>query len=603
VGWRGIFDEKLDIVARGGRKTAAARMASAVAMLVLLSLNLGLVVGVAWLLAAVGCESVNWIVSDPRPLGASQTMRRRFWFAGAAILQTSVWTALCVLFWFTHQPALEILAVAILALQLLQASTFAFHSPFALLLVGGPPAVCQFVLPTLFSAYSGPAQITMAVGMSLTVLYAITAARSNFATMAALEESERRLTEQTHAAVAANQAKSSFLAMMSHELRTPMNGVLGMAHALKTTKLKADQASHVEMLIKSGDGLLTILNDILDISKIEANKLDLEARPFDLRELGERVFDLWTEVAREKGVTLVYDFDAATPPWVLGDPTRVRQIMINLVSNALKFTPHGEVRLAVRPSASTGGGAERIEIAVRDTGIGITEEQQAHLFESFSQADTATYRQYGGTGLGLAICKRMAALMGGDISVSSRPGEGSEFSVTLALPPVDQPAVLAESPMTCDLRGRRILIAEDNVINQTVARVILEAAGASVDVAGDGEEALAALCIEPFDAVLMDIHMPNMDGVEAIRRIRAGEAGPPDMPVIALTADALAGDDARFTDLGFDDTHPKPIKPAELLMAIASLFAREGGAASFDTAATQPAQNDEDGGLQRSASS
>jgi signal transduction histidine kinase/DNA-binding NarL/FixJ family response regulator len=598
-----MFDDKLDVVALDGRRTVIARMTSAVGMAVLLGLNLGVVTAVIWLAAVVACESVTWLAANPQARGHAPTKGQRLFYAGAALVQTAAWSALCVLFWFTHQPALEIVAVAVLALQLLQASTFGFHSPLALLILGGPPALCQLILPTLFGDYSGVQQITLSVGMGLTVLYAVNAARANFATMAALERSEARLKEQTQAAIAANQAKSSFLAMMSHELRTPMSGVLGMAHALKTTDLKVNQASHVEMLIKSGDGLLSILNDILDISKIEANRLDLETRPFELRELGERVYDLWAEVAREKDVTLVYDFDSAAPPWVLGDPTRIRQIMINLVSNALKFTHSGEVRLAVRPVASALDEAPLIEIAVSDTGIGITEEQQTRLFESFSQADASTYRQYGGTGLGLAICDRLATMMGGDISVESRAGEGTKFRVRLALPPTEEPVEAAESSAPADLHGRRILVAEDNVINQTVARVILEAAGAIVEVAGDGAQALAALRSDRFDAVLMDIHMPNMDGLEAIARIRAGEAGPKDVPVVALTADAMAGDDAKFADLGFDDTQPKPIRPAELLIAIASLFAREDGSAFVDTAATRPARNDEDGALQKSSSS
>jgi signal transduction histidine kinase/AmiR/NasT family two-component response regulator len=581
AGWLDTFDEKFDLVALEGRRTAGARVVTALGMSVLLSLNLGILVGAIWVIAAVGCEGCTWLVGAPQARGQTLTTRRRLLFVGSGWVQTTVWSTLAVLYWQTHQPALEIVAVAVLALQLLHASTFGFHTRATLLMMGAPPALCLLILPVLFGQYSGIPQITLGVGMSMTVIYAVNAARENFVTMASLESSELRLKEQTTAAVAANQAKSSFLAMMSHELRTPMNGVLGMAHALKTTSLNVNQASHVEMLLKSGDSLLAILNDILDISKIEANKMDIEINRFDLRALGARVYDLWAEVAREKGVTLIYEFDPATPVWVWGDPTRIRQIMINLVSNALKFTSSGEVRLAVRPMATDEAKGPQTEITVRDTGIGIADEQAARLFNPFTQASDSTYRQYGGTGLGLAICKRLATMMGGDISAKSRPGEGSTFRLTLPLPEAEEQAQEVETATLSDLSGRRILVADDNVINQAVARVILEAAGATVVVAADGVEALAALSASAFDAVLMDIHMPNMGGVEALTRIRAGDAGPKDMPVIALTADAMAGDQDRYARLGFDDTQPKPIRPVELIVAVAEVVAQHAPFAGF----------------------
>jgi signal transduction histidine kinase len=227
VGWRDMLDEKLDHVAHDGRKTAIARMGSALGFCVLLSLNFNVLIGLAWTAAVIACEGATWLSSTPSQTGRALTRQQRACWAAVALLQTSAWSAPSILFWLSHRPALEIMAVALLALQLLQASTFAFQSRLALALLGGPPALCLVILPVFFCRYSGIEQITLSLGLSMAVLYAVNAARANFATMAALESSELRLREQTRAAVAANQAKSSFLAMMSHELRTPMSGVLG----------------------------------------------------------------------------------------------------------------------------------------------------------------------------------------------------------------------------------------------------------------------------------------------------------------------------------------------------------------------------------------
>jgi CheY-like chemotaxis protein len=384
--------------------------------------------------------------------------------------------------------------------------------------------------------------------------------------------------------------------VMSHELRTPLNGILGMANALKGGRLDPIQARQVDLLVGSGDGLMTILNDILDVSKIEAGRLDLETTAFDLVELGERVHDLWRDLAAAKGVRLVYDVASGTPRWLTGDPTRIRQIMLNLTSNALKFTEAGEVRLALRPLTNVSGDpcAERIEITVSDTGIGITEDQRANLFESFSQADASTTRRFGGTGLGLAICRQLADLMGGVIEVESQPGRGSLFRVVLELPRAEPPGDSQDeiegeaepSDSAGGIAGRRILVAEDNLINQAVARAILEAVGARLDVAHDGVEALEMLAAGDFDVVLMDVHMPRMGGIEALSRIRAGEAGHPGLPVIALTADAMPGEDDKLLALGFDDVQGKPIQPMALITAIALACERPVRTPDWAAAAT-----------------
>jgi CheY-like chemotaxis protein len=378
----------------------------------------------------------------------------------------------------------------------------------------------------------------------------------------ALEAAER-------AAMSASAAKSVFLATMSHELRTPMNGVLGMAHALSAGPLNDQQSRQVDMLIRSGEGLMTILNDVLDVSKIEAGKLELETLAFDIRDLVDEVVGLWTQAAEAKDVRLVRTVDPLAPTWVSGDPTRLRQILTNLISNALKFTASGEVSVRVGPA-----GAAFLEIQVVDTGIGMSADQQTRLFQTFSQADASITRRFGGTGLGLAICKQLTELMGGAITVRSAPGAGSAFTLALPLPDAAEPEVAPQTP-SGGIAGLRVLVADDNRINQLVARTILEAAGAVVEVADNGRHALERLGERVYDAVLMDVHMPDMDGLEALRRVRAGAAGAGDIPVIALTADVMHGDEGDLLACGFDAVQPKPIRPADLIRAIAEACAAQ----------------------------
>jgi CheY-like chemotaxis protein len=362
-----------------------------------------------------------------------------------------------------------------------------------------------------------------------------------------------------------------------------MNGVLGMAHALALTPLNDDQRRQIEMLTQSGDGLMTILNDILDLSKIEAGRLELEATVFDFPRVVNGVQALWSAPAREKGVELVCEIEPAAPRWVRGDPTRVRQILINHVSNAVKFTERGQVTIR----AGRGEG-DAVTISVRDTGIGLTPEQCEGLFQAFSQADASITRRFGGTGLGLSISKQLVGLMGGTIEFDSAPGVGTEFRIALPLPAAEAP--VAPAPRAdLELAGLRILVAEDNPINQAVVQAVLGAIDAAVDVAGDGEEALGRLRTGDYDLVLMDIHMPRMDGIEALRRLRAGEAGRRDTPVIALTADAMAGDAERFIALGFDAVDSKPIQPARLIATIGAALGAAGEPSAEEAVSGQAA--------------
>jgi signal transduction histidine kinase/DNA-binding NarL/FixJ family response regulator len=388
----------------------------------------------------------------------------------------------------------------------------------------------------------------------------------------------------------ANQAKGQFLARMSHEIRTPMNGVLGMIHFLLDTPLTAEQRDYAETVRISAEALLTLLNDILDFSKIEAGHLDLEHIDFDLREVIHQVVGLLAGQATEKGLYLRHTVAASLPPLFRGDPYRLRQVLLNLMGNAIKFTEQGGVSLVI---SRTMGSAEAFDLhfSVTDTGIGIPADNHQAIFEVFTQADGSTTRKYGGTGLGLAISAHLVAMMGGRIWVESVPGVGSTFHFTVCLAPAEtQPGATVQTagtarvpPPAAASAGKHILLAEDHRINQQVAVRLLEKRGYVVTVAENGEEVLDRLQEQPFDLLLLDVEMPVLSGLETIRQIRQREATPghrpfapgtpPHLPVIALTAHAMAGDREASLAAGMDDHVTKPLHPDSLFAVMDRLLA------------------------------
>ena len=387
------------------------------------------------------------------------------------------------------------------------------------------------------------------------------------------KKAEAAIVQAKEEAEAANRAKSIFLATMSHEIRTPLNGVLGMAQAMAADDLTPTQRSRLETIRQSGENLLVILNDVLDLSKIEAGKLELEVVDFELTPLIDGVKAAFDDMAARKGLGFVLDVKDDVRGIYRGDSTRLRQILLNLASNALKFTETGEVRVGVVRQG------DQLAFSVRDTGIGIAPDRMARLFNKFEQADASTTRRFGGTGLGLAISRDLAGLMGGDIVFESREGAGSEFILTVRLArigdersvadPVDAPpaAFQAERPL-------RVLAAEDNSVNQMVLRTLLQQAGIEPVIVEDGAAAVSAWNDEDWDVILMDVQMPIMDGPTATRTIRMAEveANRARTPIIALTANAMSHQVSEYLAAGMDAFIAKPIRVEDLFATLQAVL-------------------------------
>ncbi len=401
---------------------------------------------------------------------------------------------------------------------------------------------------------------------------------------AVLEELATKLRIARREAEAASEAKSVFLANMSHEIRTPFQGLMGMLSLLRETGLNARQIDYLRTATESADHLLAILNGILDMSQLESGRMTLHPAPVELRTLLRDVEALMRPQAMAKQLALHLDAHPDVPERVLADATRVKQVVFNLLSNAIKFSEHGAVVLDLRRLPPEGGGPAMLEFAVTDTGIGMDEATLARLFNRFAQGDSSRSRRFGGTGLGLEISRNLARLMGGDITVRSKPGEGSRFAFTLPLQPLEQAPLPPREPGSdtgTPLRALDVLVAEDHPVNRQYLAALLESMGHLAHFTTNGEEAVAAARERRFDLVLMDLHMPVLDGVAATRAIRALAApGAATVPIVALTADAFPETRERCLVAGMNDFLTKPVSPQKLATSLRRLFGAGAGASA-----------------------
>jgi signal transduction histidine kinase/ActR/RegA family two-component response regulator len=405
-------------------------------------------------------------------------------------------------------------------------------------------------------------------------------------------DTERDLERARASADEASRAKSDFLAVMSHEIRTPLNAVMGFANLLGGTKLDETQRGYLGTITCEGARLGALINDVLDLSKIEEGRLSLERVPFAPAESAHEVLRLLSARAIEKNLDLRFEAQLAGPLLIAGDPLRFRQILLNFVDNALKFTPRGSVTMFLAwtpPAADSSQGS--LVVRVRDTGIGISEEKRKILFQRFIQADASTTRRYGGTGLGLAICQRLVALMGGSIAVQSTPGEGTEFSFTLPATPValpDDEPPSAEPLAAPSGRRPRILVVDDMETNRFLLEVFLIRNGFDPELAAGGEEAVRLAAAHCYDAILMDLQMPGLDGYTATQRIRAAEPTGQHMPIIALTASIAKGTREKCLAAGMDEHLTKPLDLTKFKLLLTNFISVRLPPASADPFATAP---------------
>ncbi len=496
-----------------------------------------------------------------------------------AVLSSLLWVASVVPLWYSEDLVHRVGAVMCLLSIAFFSTISAFYSRRLLLLMVLPPlaALCYLIISYL-AEYASPIVALMA-GLATLGSCAIIVMNGFIlnASDRKLRCANKVLARVAETARLASEAKSSFLANMSHEIRTPLNGILGIAQAMTLGRLAPEQRDLLTVIKESGDTLLAVVNDILDLAKIEAGMVSLETLAFDLSDLLASIILPFEPLANSKGVGISFKISEGVSGVYIGDPTRLRQILYNMISNAIKFTQVGQITLA---AAQEDG---KLRLSVSDTGIGIAADRLEALFQPFTQADATTTRRFGGTGLGLSICSQLAALMEGEIDVQSTLGQGTVFTLTLPSVQAGAPDLMpvAEAFSGRDPRAGiegqvgnalapRILAAEDNGVNQLVLRTLLTHSGIEPVIVSDGVEALAAFEGSTWDAILMDIQMPIMNGIQATQRIREieGVTGQSRTPIIALTANALSHQVAEYLSLGFDGHVAKPFEVAALLAAI-----------------------------------
>ncbi len=514
-----------------------------------------------------------------------ETQSLKYKFILAFVFNTLAWSSIGDLAWETSGRAFQGMCMVLWMTQFMLAAVYAFRSRCGYIAGTAVPMAAIVLAVLLTMSHHGVDRISELVASCLGPIFAYGLSRQADKQRQILDLTLRQLEYAADNAARAASAKAEFLANMSHELRTPLTAILGFSELLQKSKsLASDDARAADRINTASRTLLTVVNDILDFSKMEAGAVELEAEALDPIRLLQDALDVIDSAAAGKGLGVRLEV-TGRPSLVVGDPVRLRQVLFNLVSNALKFTSRGEIvgALAFEP---TGEATCRLRFEVRDTGIGIPDDKRALMFERFSQADGSITRQFGGTGLGLAICKRIVTLMNGVIDVDSQLGKGSVFWLEVELPVADQLAAEPGIDMIEDLAGLevRVLVAEDHPVNQELLRIILETAGVSVDVVGDGAQAINAYQSSAYDIILMDVQMPILDGPEATRRIRAlesadarvpGARGPgARLPIIAMTANVMPDQIAAYLAAGMDAHVGKPIESNVLIETVFSWIAQ-----------------------------
>jgi len=528
---------------------------------------------IVWFAAVLVTQGLDWLVFRRFRMNPGWEPDRAYVILCSAVtvLSVVVYAGITAYLWFRGGEVGRIFAMVQCAGGLLHVSLH-MHQVRAILISAVASHATYFLgLPILGAIITGSwHELLIAIGCLLYMSHLVVAVRQSSMTTTALKSARDAEQRARQKAEVASAAKSDFLAVVSHEIRTPMNAVISAANLLRRTRLDTRQREHVSMLIDAGDVLMGLLNDVLDFSKIEAGKMELESADMVVRERLATMARLWEPRARANGVRLTLHIAPAVPEAVRTDPLRFQQILFNLLSNAVKFTEEGEIVVAV------GWDGAGLSVAVSDTGCGIPADRLTHVFNSFEQADVGTTRRHGGTGLGLSISRKLAEIMGGSLTLDSVEGQGSTFTLALPMEAVEGEAARPERQIetTDSLRGRSILAADDHEVNRRILTLLLEPHGCRLTLVENGAEALEAAAREPFDAILMDMQMPVMDGLEATRRIREGAVNG-GTPVIALTANAMDNHRAAWDAAGVHAFLTKPIDPVMLAATLAEACAAE----------------------------
>lgn len=564
------FDRNFDLTGADTRAQARTRL---IVGLVVFGSSLTVVdwrVMIAWAATFGLGDGLLWIATEPRRQETHPVAFRVLRLV-ATLISTCAWVSAGVLWWFSDGGHGQAAGVALIGGVLIYMIRGCHRSIIQMLVTGTPPTVALLILPLFEASWKHKLGLLACTG--LLVAYALSSAVSAVRSYVQLRKTTAALIIKQQEAEAASIAKGEFLANMSHEIRTPLNGIIAMAHVMAAAPLPPREKEAAKLICSSGLTLERLLSDILDLAKVEAGQLEIQPSSFHLSNLVESATSLARTLAEDKGLRLAITIEDAADCDVIGDEVRITQILTNLISNAVKFTSHGLVSISLTKTSEG-----RFRFSVQDTGVGFGEDEKARIFDRFQQADGTITRRFGGTGLGLSISRHLVEMMGGILDCDSRPGEGSVFWFELDLPE-DEAAVSANEPARPGpIMAKRLLVVDDHPTNLTVVQIILDGAGISVTTATNGRAALSAWEASEFDLVLMDMQMPVMDGLTAVREIRAleGRTGRRRTPIIMLTANASPDHIRASSEAGADGHLTKPISPSSLFASIEAALASRG---------------------------